>query len=54
MGRVQKERALDVLDNIQKRRPSWSYEPQGEAELIAERESEGNEQEPRDDRGARA
>ena len=50
MGREQKERALDVLDNIQKRRPSWSYEPQGEAELIAEQESESNEQEPHDGR----
>ena len=35
MGHEQRELALDMLDNNEKRRPSWCYEnPEGEEELM--------------------
>jgi hypothetical protein len=40
MSVEQRERALEVLDDLQKRRPGWEYEnPQGEAALIVEQET---------------
>jgi hypothetical protein len=44
MTRERREIALDVIDSLSKRRPSWSYEPPpgSEESLIAE-------QEPRDE-----
>jgi hypothetical protein len=46
MDREQREIALDCLDSIQKRRPSWTYgNPQGEAELIASQEHREREKE---------
>jgi hypothetical protein len=36
MDKDQREKALDMLDAVQKQRESWTYEnAQGEAELIA-------------------